>query len=200
MKQFTKLFAAAIGVAGALAMGTSARGQLVLSSFPAGFTLNAYYANWSTATHSDTGAGFMITSAGYGSGYYALPSTVDGSAYNAIQMTLDVAGPAGPPISSAIADLTDSSGDMEFFPLQYGLTAGNGQTYTMLISAGTMRSGASLDMAHLTDFNIEDDPGGYSGQYTVTYHNLSLVNVPEPTSLALFGLAGAGLLIFRRRK
>jgi hypothetical protein len=201
MKQFSKLFATAIGVAGALATGTTARGDLILSSFPAGFTLNAYYANWSTATHSDTGTGFMVTSHGYGSGYSALPSTMDGSAYNAIQMTLDVAGPGpGIPISSAIADLTDSHGDQEQFAMQYGLQAGAGQTYMMLLSAGHMASGTSLDLTQLTDFNIEDDPGGYSGQYTVTYHDLRLVNVPEPASLALFGLAGAGLLIFRRRK
>jgi len=201
MKLHTKWMASAIGVAGCLVMGTSARGQLVLSSFPAGFTLDAYYANWATAVHSDTGTGFMVTSAGYGSGYKALPSAVDGSAYNAIQLTIDLSAPiTGAPVGSAIADLADASGDFEFFPIQYGVQAGNNQTFTMAISAGTMRTGAALDLSHITSFNIEDDPGGYSGPYTITYHSLSLVNIPEPTSLALFGLAGAGLLIFRRRK
>jgi hypothetical protein len=208
MKQFSKMFATAIGVAGALAMGTSARGDLVLSTFPVGFTLNAYYAAWGTphTTINNSGPGFSLAydgmnpGGGYGSGYSALPSVMDGSAYNAIRMTLDVSGPAGPPISSAIADLTDSSGNREQFAMQYGLTTGSGQTYTMLLSAGHMASGTSLDLTHLTDFNIEDDPGPYSGPYTVTYHDLRLVNVPEPASLALFGLAGAGLLIFRRRK
>lgn len=194
--------ATAVVAAGAFGMSSSAPAQsLSLSDFPAGFTLNAYYASWSTATINNSAPGFQITSSGYGSGYYALPSVVDGSAYNAIQMTVDVAGISGFPISSAIADLTDADGTQVQYAMQYGLQAGTDQTFTMLLSAGnTMSAGSTpgLDLHHLTDFNIEDDPGGYSGQYTITYRNLSLVATPEPASLALLGLGSAALL-FRRK-
>jgi len=204
MKQYLKWFVTAIGVASGLVFGNSVRGQGTLSTFPAGFALNAYYASWATATINNSAPGFAITSSGYGSGYYALPSVFDGSAYNAIQMTVDVAGPAGPPISSAIADLTDADGTTVQFAMQYGLQAGTGQTYSKLLSAGTTMSPGTtpgLDLAHLTDFNLENDPGGYSGTYTITYRQLSLVSIPEPGSLALFGLGGAGLLVaYRRRK
>lgn len=189
--------------AGALAMSSSAPAQsLTLSDFPAGFTLNAYYANWSTATVNNSSPGFEITSSGYGSGYYALPSVVDGSGYDTIQMTIDVAGVAAFPISSAIADLTDADGTQVQFPMQYGVQAGADQTYSMLLSAGhTANAGSTpgLDLQHLTDFNIEDDPGGYSGQYSITYRNLSLVVSPEPGSLALFSLGGAAILFWRRK-
>src|SRR6266446_9905011 len=146
MKHYTKWFVAAAGVAGGLVFGNAARGQGILSTFPAGFTLNAYYANWGNTnitTINNSSPGFAITSSGYGSGYYALPSAFNGSAYNAIQMTVDVAGPAGPPISSAIADLTDADGTTVQFAMQYGLQAGTGQTYTELLSAGTTASPGS---------------------------------------------------------
>lgn len=204
MKQQTKWLAAVLGVVGSLAAGASAQAQgLTLSSFPAGFTLNAYYANWSTATINNSSQGFAITSSGYGSGYHAFASPVNGSGYNAIQMTVDVSGPTGVPISSAIADLTDADGTTIQYAMQYGLLSGAGQTYTMLLSAGHTSSAGTtpgLDLVHLTSFNIEDDPGGYSGPYTITYRNLGLATVPEPSAMALLGLAGAGLLIVRRRK
>jgi hypothetical protein len=204
MKPQTKWLAAALGVAGTLAIGTSAQAQLVLSDFPAGFTLNAYYASWGTATINNTGPGFSITSSGYGSGYYALPSAVNGTGYSDIQMTIDVAGPGGLPISSAIADLTDAAGSQLQYALQYGVQAGLGQTFTLPLSTvnATHLAGGetSFNFANITDFNIEDDPGGYSGPYTITYHNLQLINVPEPGTVALFGLGGLGLLVYRRRK
>lgn len=203
MKPQMKWATAALAMAGTLAIGSSAQAQLVLSDFPAGFSLTAYYASWATAGINNSGPGFAISSSGYGSGYYALPSAVDGSSYSEIQMTIDVAGPGpGIPISSAIADLDDGAGSQLQYALQYGVQAGAGQTFTLSLGTVNHTSLAggetSFNFADITGFNIEDDPGGYSGPYTITYHNLQLV--PEPGTMALFGLGGLGLLIYRRRK
>ena len=198
MKRTTKWLTAVVAAASGLAMANSAKADVILSDFPAGFTLDAYYANWATATIDNSTPGFSVTSAGYGSGYKAI--NIDGSGNTIIQMTFDLEGPAGLPISSAIADLTDADGTQVQYAMQYGVQAGNGQTYSMLLSAGNVAApGADsiLDLANLTAFNIEDDPGGYSGPYTITYTDLRLV--PEPASLTLLVLGAAGLLAARRR-
>jgi PEP-CTERM motif len=205
MKYQKSHVATALAVASVLTAAGSAfaQSELTISSFPAGFTLDAYYANWSTATIGNSSPGFAITSSGYGSGAKNLASALDGSAYSMIQMTVDVAGPVGPPISSAIADLTDADGTQVQFAMQYGLLAGNGQTFSEALSAGHIANAGGipgLDLSHITAFNIEDDPGGFSGPYTITYRDLGLVNAPEPGSLAAIGAGIAGLLIARRRK
>jgi hypothetical protein len=58
-----------------------------------------------------------------------------------------------------------------------------------------------FDLDSLTHMHMQLDPGGFgsSGFYTVTWENLRLITVPEPTSLALLGMGALGVFIARKR-
>jgi hypothetical protein len=58
-----------------------------------------------------------------------------------------------------------------------------------------------LNLADLQHMHMQLDPGGFgsSGAYTVSWQNLDLIAVPEPSSLVLVGIGTAGLIFGRRR-
>lgn len=89
---------------------------------------------------------------------------------------------------------------------------GNTVTETVTLGSGTGTSpdtGAAQLAAiqaggdYLYGFNLELDPAilpGGGSAYDVTFNSLTLSSVPEPSSVALFGLGAAALLARRRRK
>jgi hypothetical protein len=55
-----------------------------------------------------------------------------------------------------------------------------------------------LDLSTLDFFHLQDDPGAFAGTYTISFENLVLTSVPEPSSFALIALGGVGFAIVRR--
>lgn len=49
-------------------------------------------------------------------------------------------------------------------------------------------------------FNTGVDPSSVPATYDLTFNSLNFTAVPEPATMALFGLSAAGLLALRRRK
>ena len=59
---------------------------------------------------------------------------------------------------------------------------------------------ANLDLATLDFFHLQDDPGGFTGTYTVEFQDLRLITIPEPGTATLAGGALAGLIGLARRR
>jgi hypothetical protein len=219
MKQNTKWLAAALAVAGGLAMASSAQAQAVtgtpyLSNVPPG-GITALYAGWSGggATITSLPTGLEIASTGYGSLYYSIPSPVTMNANDTVAtLTFTVNSPSvanilwiGTPFA-----INDNSGNV--FYGGYSASGnggsdpgttwnGNVVTETEPLSSGqlaTIQAGGDV----IYSFNLEVDPASFVGPpiYDITFNSLVLSPAPEPTTLALVGLGAASLLAIRRRK
>jgi hypothetical protein len=190
---------------GALALAASAASAtpVQLTSFD-NFSLDATYANWGAPFTTITSAAdrFIISSMGYGSGYKYLGGEFNANGNDTVQLKATVSSG----VAGMLVDLVDANNNGVAFRF-YGLTPGNGDngtndyTLQMPLSAGQYFTGSGvLDTTRISQMNIEIDPGGGAVSYTASFNDLSLVTVPEPTSLALIGGAAAFPLVGARRR
>ncbi len=187
-----KWLAAAVALASGLATVNLAKADVTVESFD-NFVPNALYASWSTPLATITqGVGtWEVKSTGYGS-LWKYMGDINGAGATQVKLTIDIAGDPGV-IAGPIVDLVDNTGMWATFAW-YGTTAGS-YVLTKDVSTGP----AGFNYADIQHIHLECDPGAFQGQYDLTFKDLSLVVVPEPTSLALLALGATGLLIARRR-
>jgi hypothetical protein len=166
---------------------------------------------------------FGVQAGGYGSGHYGFAlgnEILVNPAATQSTLVLTINSPANPASSVWFAVKWDLSDDHGNTLIQYGAYTGlwgadawaNGMVGTAVWSGNTLTISAPLTPAMLTavqtgtdkivGFNLELDPAYFASGgpgYDITYQSLSLSPVPEPSTLALAGLGGLGLLLFRRR-
>jgi hypothetical protein len=229
MKRNSRWYVAVLAVAGSLAVASSAlaQGITVLSDFH-NFNLSVTYANWNPdgSLIFNGGEGFppVITSGatsfevkalGYGSGAYDFPTPISAPGANQWQLTFTINAPTASQGSFWMnpgLDISDGTHQVHLTAqnagggyLNYGsYTAG---TYTLYGTLKDQNGGADLDPTTVTAFNLEFDPAAYDASqhgpgtpYDITYQSLVLVTpIPEPATLALFGLGVGGFVLARRR-
>lgn len=211
-----------LSVISASAQGVT--GDLYLDNLaPANITA---YPSWTSSGITMGSTGTTVSSAGgFGSLYYQLstPLALD-PGLNTATLVLTVNSPSAPPATSDWLgipfQLGDNSGSVTYggyagmFGSGYAATASpgtatwNGNTVTETVTLGSAPTGGAAQLAaiqaggdYLYGFNLELDPavlaGGVSA-YNVTFNSLTLSSVPEPSSLALFGIGVAAALVICR--
>lgn len=221
MKPQTKWLATGLAIAGGLIAANSAQAQQSIMDFSTmdvnsfGLGTNALYGNWGTVgTVAATPTGLEVNSGGYGSSYYAIPSSQAITANaNDAQVTLTFTMNSNPSLCVWVGTpfiLDDSMGNS----ITYGGYSGDGNpgnpvgvtwngnvvTETALLT-GTQLADIQTGNDVITGFNFEFDPAVMTGApvYDVTYNSIVLAPVPEPGTFALAGLAAAGLVAWRRK-
>jgi hypothetical protein len=183
MKQHTKFFPTIPLLAVNLLLVNSALAETTISTF-ANFSLDGLFPSWSSATVNSSPTNYAITASGFGSGYKALNPNIDATGETNIELTVTLSGTGAPnaPISGPIVSLVDADGTFYNYAW-YGQTAGthvvraNLSTPTFISAAGSV---AGLDLSKLAFFHLQDDPGSYTGQYTITFELLRLTGAPGP--------------------
>lgn len=190
MKHNIKWLAAALAIAGGLVTVSSGRAEVTIDNFH-NFVANALYASWGTpaASINSNATTWGVSSIGYGS-LWKYEGDINAAGNSRVQLTVDITGDPGV-IAGPIVDLVDNTGKWATFAW-YGLTAGN-----YILTKDLSTADPTFNYADIQHIHLECDPGGFTGTYSLTFRDLTLV--PEPTSLALLALGAAGLFLARRR-
>ena len=224
MKHHTKWIAATVAIVGGLAFASSAQAQAVtgdatLDNIPPA-SVTAYYADWASppTTVSDGPSGLEISSLGYGSLYYALPTPLAiNAADNEATLVMTVNNAVSPASGNywlgVPFGLNDNTGNV-FYGGYLGMFGYNGTASPgqAVWSGNTVAETVPLDSAQLAaimaggdslySFNLELDPAVLPPGppfYDVTFNSLTL-SVPDASStLGLAGPIAVALLAFRRR-
>ena len=225
MKQQTKQLVTAIAVAGSLVIASSALAQDYVTGTPTLSNMdpstlstapNALYSAWAGAQTaiSSSAAGLEISSLGYGSLYYVVPTPVTLNVNDAqATLTVTVNNPAntGWVWAGLPFLLNDNAGAFTLGGYLGYQNAGNPAGVVWQTGSSTFTETVPLPAAMITaiqagndaiyGFNLELDPAVVTGDlYDVTFNSLSLEPVPEPGTLALVCLGAVGLLAIRRRQ
>jgi len=184
MRQYIRRLVTLVVAISGSALVTFANAETIITTFN-NFNLDGLFPSWVSATISSLPTGYSITASGFGSGYKALTPNIDATGETNIELTVTItgAGSPGSPISGPIVSLVDADGTFYNYAW-YGQTQGthvlkaNLTTPTFISAAGSI---PGLDLSKLAFFHLQDDPGAYTGQYTITFELLRLTGAPAPS-------------------
>jgi hypothetical protein len=159
----------------------------LLSAFQ-NFNLDGLFSSWASAPVDSTPTNYSLTASGFGSGYKTLTPIIDASGETNVELIVTLSGSGTPttPISGPIVSLIDSDGTFYNYAW-YGQTAGTHILRASLASPTFVSAAGSvpgLDLSKLAFFHLQDDPGTYTGQYTITFEGLRLTGLPPPSILS----------------
>jgi PEP-CTERM motif-containing protein len=201
MRELSNWLVSALALCCGLMAGERAIGATLVSNFD-NFTLNQLYASWADPNITTITSGplsYTVSSVGYGSGYFDINPQIN--AAGETEIALDVTVSAASSLPGVILALVDGDGTFEDYRW-YALTDGTHiltKTIAMPTSHVAAGSVPGLDLSTLDFFHIQVDGGGNGGRYSVSFNNLDLTTVPEPTSFALAAGGSLGIMCLRRR-
>lgn len=184
MRHGRRLFPKAGALIMALAL-TRTHADTLISTFD-DFNLDILYA-WADATINSGPSSYDVTFTGFGSGYKIIDPAIDATGETTVELTVTISATGvapNAPVSGPIVALVDGDGTTASYAW-YGQTVGR-HVLTALLSSGTgLNTGSTpgLDVSTLQGFHLEDDPGAYKKEYTLSFENLRLTGIPLPKIL-----------------
>jgi hypothetical protein len=201
MKLYT--FVSSVGLS--LAFAATAPAATVISTFD-DFTPSGTYGGDVTATSGETSYSVSRTAGGFWGAHTSITANANGATNIELNVTVNNAN-----LPNLLAVLQDADGTQAVYRW---FTVGNGnQLLTMSLTVpqaaangkdafyGEAGTTEGLDLSNLSAFHIQIDPHDSAQSplaFDVSYNNLELTGVPEPTAAMLLPLAG--IFMLRRRQ
>jgi hypothetical protein len=156
-----------------------ANAETIISTFE-NFNLDGLFPSWTTGTVVSGPTNYSITASGFGSGFKSITPNIDATGETTIELTVSLSGTGSLAISGPIVSLVDADGTFYNYAW-YGQTAGT-HVLSASLNSPTFTSAAGsvpgLDLSKLAFFHLQDDPGSYTSQYTITFDLLRLIGAP----------------------
>jgi uncharacterized ParB-like nuclease family protein len=155
--------------------GSSTGVCAVVSAFD-NTVLSGLYGGWTTQT--PTATSLQVTATGWGGGWAAVTPNINTTSNKTLQLNVTLTAPAaangklGP-----IVVLEDGDGTQLRYAW-YGQTPGTNLVLSSVLSGGTIvqaGSVADFDFSTIKFYNLQLDPGGYAGSYTLAWNDLSII-------------------------
>lgn len=191
-----------------MALAAPARATTLISDFN-NLAISGAYNDFQTGSLTSTPTGFHIVAGDFGGMYKIVTPpgpSINATGETAVQLKLDVNPGTDPLANKFNVVLFDNDATPTQLRFEFkNVPVGAGQTLTLPISAGVVAAAGTtpgLDLSQITQWHFQGtfSNGSPGKTLDVTLHNLSLVNVPEPSTLVLAGLASVvGVFGLRRR-
>jgi hypothetical protein len=198
----TSVCAALLGL---VIIAVPAQATTLISDFN-NLAISGAYNNFQTGTLTSTPTGFTVQAGDFGGMYKLVSPTINATGETTLELKLDV-NPNNDPLANKFNvvlfdnDPTPTQLRFEF----KNVPIGAGQTLTIPISSAVVAAAGTtpgLDVSAISQWHFQGtfsngDPGKH---LDVTLHRLSLIGVPEPSTLMMVGIASVvGLFGYRRR-
>lgn len=178
--------------------------EVVISDFN-NFNLTGTYEQWNDGTFTSNPTDFRVQANDFGGGFFVFGTSLDGGPDGPLRaLRLDFTVNSANVSDAMNVVLFDADGTERVFRFD-NLTAGP-QVRTILLTDFLQDNNAGgtpgLDISNITQFHLQGtfangNPGLLMDQ---TFNQLSLVTIPEPGSLIVFGATGLAILLRRSRK
>ena len=183
-----------------------ARADVLINSF-SNFTPSGQYVSWTPATFTSGPDDFTVAATNSGGAFYTIPGGIHATLEDRLEVKFDVNASDVAHVFNVV--LIDGDGTERVF--RYGnLPIGADQTLTRSLLVNDEATGwlqdnqpgttAGLDITNITTFHLQGTFASASA-LNLTFDNLALLGVPEPTSLVLLGVIPfVGLGMARQRR